>query len=154
MHSRVGQSVKPGRVTPSSSPLQAVSACTKITEIDALACLSLSSTMQGEEGRQTRVAAAPPTCPPCRLLQDEDGRVSNPATWMLKVSEETSQSSTLPPTLPTAGCPKMKPGVNPATWMLEVTGGAVSVSAKAVEVSGRGRLGGGPLMLRCCWRRE
>ena len=34
----------------------------------------------------------------------------------------------------------MKSGVNPATWMLEVTGGAVSVSAKAVEVSGRGTL--------------
>eukprot|EP00955_Chlamydomonas_euryale_P114923 366315-Chlamydomonas_euryale.AAC.4 len=28
----------------------------------------------------------------------------------------------------------MKAGANPATWMLEVTGGAVSVTAKAVEV--------------------
>ena len=29
----------------------------------------------------------------------------------------------------------MQMGFNPATWMLEVTGGAVSVTAKAVEVS-------------------
>ena len=36
----------------------------------------------------------------------------------------------------------MKSGVNPATWMLEVTGGAISVSTKAVEVSERGNWAG------------
>ncbi|GAX73712.1 hypothetical protein CEUSTIGMA_g1165.t1 [Chlamydomonas eustigma] len=33
------------------------------------------------------------------------------------------------------GCPKIKDGANPATWMLEVTGGAASISTKAVEVN-------------------
>lgn len=33
------------------------------------------------------------------------------------------------------GCVKMKEGFNPATWMLEVTGGAIAVTAKAVDVN-------------------
>lgn len=31
------------------------------------------------------------------------------------------------------GCPEIVPGYNPATWMLEVTGGALSVMAQAVD---------------------
>ncbi|KAG1677139.1 hypothetical protein FOA52_000945 [Chlamydomonas sp. UWO 241] len=31
------------------------------------------------------------------------------------------------------GCEPMKDGLNPATWMLEITGGAISVSAKKVD---------------------
>ena len=52
----------------------------------------------------------------------------------------TLQTVTLMPFSSHSGCPKMHHGVNPATWMLEVTGGAVSVTTKAVEV--RQRLGG------------
>ena len=40
----------------------------------------------------------------------------------------------LPTTPFPPGCPKMLPGLNPATWMLEVTGGARSVTVKAVDM--------------------
>jgi hypothetical protein len=43
--------------------------------------------------------------------------------------------------LNTTGVEPISPGYNPATWMLEVTGGAVSVGAKAVDVSGDSHCG-------------
>lgn len=38
------------------------------------------------------------------------------------------------PLHPPAGVSPLRPGYNPATWMLEVTGGAMSTIARAVEM--------------------
>lgn len=43
--------------------------------------------------------------------------------------------------MPPLGCDPLKLGANPATWMLEVTGGAISIMAKAVNVRDH-RVGG------------